>query len=131
VVFEQRPPIVQRGHHGPVERLIDETVDDPLHFAPLEDEDDFVRGEVDGVPLQPASARIEADARSTVVHGAERKLVSPVALCWQCDRVALPVVISRESVGGAVIPFWVPRMTASASAGLAGLPPGGASIFGP
>ena len=72
---------------------------------------------------QTGNGRDEGRDRHTVSEG--------VAFCWKCDRVALPVVISRESVGGAVIPFWVPRMTASASAGLAGLPPGGASIFGP
>jgi hypothetical protein len=42
-----------------MERLVDEAVDDPLHLVSLEDEQDFVRAEIDGVPLQPASLRIE------------------------------------------------------------------------
>ena len=42
-----------------MERLVDESVDDPLHLVTLEDEHNLICGEIDGVPLQPAFAGLE------------------------------------------------------------------------
>src|SRR6266545_2250157 len=60
--LQQGPPLVERRQQGPVERLVDERVDDPLDLLPLENEDDLVCRKVDGMTVETVLVRVERRA---------------------------------------------------------------------
>ena len=75
VALEQWPPIVERGEKRPMERLVDESVDDPLHLVPLEDEHDLICGRDRrcAAPARFRRDRMADRARSARLRAARRR----------------------------------------------------------